>query len=290
MVLHNRPVAPARPFALMPMSLLRAVSVTVLAAALGAAPAAAQALVFVVNEGVTYRVSADEIRAKYAPVAADLAKILRQPVTVEPVGDYPTLRRGLAAKEYDVAYVHPAHISMLAMRDSGYKLVAVTKGFQNYAANFIVRSDSALKSLTDLQSSSLGVPDEDSITAWMVRATMRDTLGTRPPTYYYTRYQDAVPYFVDNNLTKAGATASGGVVKAWTGKGGRVIGKSKAVPIKHMLAGPNLSAEQVQRLRDYFIGLDASEDGRKKLEAIKYEGFAAFSEADMLALGKWLGL
>lgn len=252
---------------------------------------ASQALVFAVNEGVTYRISNDEIRAKYAAMAVDLGKILKQPVTVEPVADYPTLRKGLAAKEYDLAFVHPAHLSALAIRDSGYRLLAVTKGYQNYTANFLVRADSPMKTLADLKDVTVGSPDEDSITAWMMRATLRDTLGgPQHVKYVYTRYQDAVPFFVEHSLTKAGATAANSVIKAWLAKGGRVLGKSKPVPIKHLLASPELSAEQVQRLRDYFIGLDGSDEGKKKLEPTKYEGFAPYSEADMLAIGKWLGL
>jgi phosphonate transport system substrate-binding protein len=252
---------------------------------------AAHALVFVVNEGVTYRVTNDEIRARYAAIATDLSKILKQPVTVEPVADYPTLRKGLAGREYDLAFVHPAHLSALAIRDSGYHLLAVTKGYQNYTASFLVRADSPLKNLKELADSSLGAPDEDSITAWMVRATMRDTLGSAAKVRYsYTRYQDAVPFFVEHGLTKAGATAANSVVKGWTAKGGRILGTSRPVPIKHLLASSALNAEQVQRVREYFLGLDASEEGRKKLEPIKYEGFAPYDEAEMLAIGKWLGL
>ena len=252
---------------------------------------ASHALVFVVNEGVTYRVTNDEIRARYAPIATDLSKILKQPVTVEPVADYPTLRKGLAGREYDLAFVHPAHLSVLAIRDSGYHLLGVTKGYQSYTASFLVRADSPLKSLKDLADSTLGSPDEDSITAWMVRATMRDTLGSASKVKYsYTRYQDAIPFFVENGLTKAGATAASSVVKGWQAKGGRVLGASRPVPIKHLLASSALSAEQVQRVREYFLSLDASEEGRKKLEPIKYEGFAPFDEAEMLAIGKWLGL
>ena len=147
---------------------------------------ASQALVFAVNEGVTYRVGNDEIRAKFAVLASDLSRILRQPVTVEPIADYPTLRKGLAAKEYDLAFVHPAHLSRSrsAIRLS---LVAVTKGFQNYSANFIVRADSPFKTLADLKDSSLGAPDEDSITSWMVRATLRDAVRRRSPSSMCTR-------------------------------------------------------------------------------------------------------
>ena len=57
-----------------------------------------------------------------------------------------------------------------------------------------------------------------------------------------------------------------------------------------MIAGPSLSAEQVQRVRDYLLGLDTTDEGRKKLEPTKYEGFAPYPEADMLAIGKWLAL
>jgi len=262
----------------------------VLCALLLAAPWA-QALVFAVNEGVTYRVANDEIRARYAAIAADLGKLLRQPVTVEPVGDYPSLRKGLEAKSYDIALVHPAHVSIAAMKDSGYRLVVVAKGFEKYQANFLVRADSPLKSLADLGGKRLGAPDEDSITSWMVRATLRDArVDLKTINMTYTRYQDAVPFFVENSLTHAGATAAGSVIKEWQAKGGKVLAQSKTVPIKHVIAAPSLSVEQVATVREYLLGLDTSDEGRKKLEPSKLRGFAAYDDAAMMALGKWLGL
>jgi len=251
----------------------------------------AQALVFAVNEGVTYRVPAEEIRAKYAAIAADLSKILKQPVSIEPIGDYPSLKRGLAEKSYDLAMVHPAHISIAAIKNPGYKLVAVTKGFLEYRASFLVKSDSPVATLADLKGRKLGAPDEDSITAWMVRATLRDAIGDpKLVATTYTRYQDAVPFFVENNLTQAGATASNAVVKDWLAKGGKVMFKSKPVPIKHIIASPNLSAEQVEKVREYLLGLDGSDEGRKKLEPTKYQGFVRYDDAALMAIGTWLGL
>ena len=262
------------------------------ASLLAAAPWAwAQGLVFAVNEGVTYRVSDDEIRARYVGIATDLSKILGQTVRVEPIAQYPVLRKGLADKAYDLALVHPAHISIIAMKSSGYQLVAVTKGFQDYKASFLVRGDTPLKQLADLRGRKLGAPDEDSITAWMVRATMRDVLGDpKAVAMTYTRYQDAVPFMVQQTFTQAAATASNAVVKKWEADGGKVLGRSKAVPIKHVLAGPGINAAQLERLRAYFIALDSTEDGRKKLEAIKVQGYAPFDSNELLALGTWLGL
>jgi ABC-type phosphate/phosphonate transport system substrate-binding protein len=251
----------------------------------------AQALVFAVNEGVSYRVPIEEIRGRYAAIAADLSKILKQPVTIEPVGDYPSLRKGLAARTYDLAMVHPAHLSIQAIKDSGYKLVVVTKGYQKYTANFLVKADSPLKSLSELKGLKLGAPDEDSITSWMVRATLRDAkVDPKGMAVTYTRYQDAVPFFVENNLTNAGATAANALVKAWVAKGGKVLAQSKPVPIKHIIASPSMSADQIDKVRDYLVALDGTDEGKKKLEPTKYTGFERYDEAAMLAIGTWLGL
>ena len=263
-----------------------------LAALLTATASVVQAnLVFAINEGVTYRVSNDEIRARYAAIAVDLTKLLHQPVTVEPVGHYPTLRKGLEDKAYDIALVHPAHLSIVAIKNNGYRLVAVAKGFEKYQANFLVRADSPLKSLAELDGKRLGAPDEDSITSWMVRATLRDAqLDLKRINMTYTRYQDAVPFFVDNKLTMSGATAANSVIKAWTAKGGKVLAKSRTVPIKHIIASPTLTTEQVEAVRDYLLTLDASEEGRKKLAPTKYSGFERYDQAALLTLGTWLGL
>jgi ABC-type phosphate/phosphonate transport system substrate-binding protein len=265
-----------------------------LAVALAATAPWAQALVLAVNEGVTYRVSNDEIRGRYAAIATDIGKLLGQPVTVEPVGDYNQLRRGLADKRFDLAIVHPAHVSIVALKQ-GWQLLAVTKGYETYSANFLVRADSPLKSLAELRGRKLGAPDEDSITAWMARATMREALGNEPAldrqiAIIYTRYQDAVPFMVENTFTQAGATASAAVIKAWQAQGGKVLAKSRVVPIKHFIASPAFTAEQVARLREYLLALDTSDEGRKKLEPVKVKGYMAYDTTALLALGQWLGL
>lgn len=262
-----------------------------LAAMLLAAAGAAQALVFAVNEGVSYRVPLEEVRGRYAAIAADLSKLLKQPVTIEPIGDYRALRTGLAAKTYDLAMIHPAHVSIGAIKNHGYRLVVVTRGFQHYRASFLVKADAPLSSLADLKGRKLGAPDEDSITAWMVRATLRDAKVTPEDlAITYTRYQDAVPFFVENNLTLAGATAANSLVKAWVAKGGKVLAQSRPVPIKHIIASPSLPPEQVEKVREYLLSLDGSEEGRKKLEPTKYVGFDRHEEKALLELGAWLGL
>ena len=57
------------------------------------------------------------------------------------------------------------------------------------------------------------------------------------------------------------------------------------MPIKHIVASPNLSAADVEKVRDYLVGLDTHDDGRKKLEPTGHSGFEKFDEAKMLEIG-----
>ncbi len=73
--------------------------------------------------------------------------------------------RGLARQEYDIAYVHPAHVSMAEIKAGRYRAVAWTTGFTEYTVSLLVKADAPLKSMDDLKGRTLVTPDPDSITA-----------------------------------------------------------------------------------------------------------------------------
>lgn len=261
-----------------------------LCASIGAR-AADEPLIFAVNEGTTYRVSSADTKAKYDGVADDLSKLLRRRVQVEPVVDYATLATGLAEKRYALAYVHPAQVSIRAVRSGSYHLLALTKGYVEYRATFFVPASSAARTLADLKGKKVSAPEQDSITSWMVRATLRDALGADGASQViYTRYQDAIPFMVEQGLADAGSSSAPSVVKAWGDKGGRIIGTSKAVPIKHLLAASSLSADQFKAVQDYFLNLEGGEAGRARLERLQVPGFIGFDEGLLVGIGKWLGV
>jgi phosphonate transport system substrate-binding protein len=248
-------------------------------------------LLMAVNEGITYRINPGATADRFKEVADDLGKLLKRTVRIEAVTDYSQLAQGLAAQRFDLAYVHPAHVSIRAMAQSGYRLVAVTKGFTDYRASFLVRADSPLKSLADVKGLTVGMPDADSITSVMVRATLREVLAGRegpPPTY--VRLQEAVPFMVENKFVATGATASRSLVRSWQDKGGRVLATTRPVPIKHVIASSRISDVQRAALTAYFTGLDQMPEGKRRLEGMNITGFTEYSESAMLGLGTWLGL
>ena len=270
------------------MKLKTLFSLSLIAAAL--APAIAAAMTFAVNEGATYRVSDLEIQNKYKPVADDLSKLLGQKVTIVPVSDYKAMSEGLSAGRFDLAYIHPAHIALHGMAQDGYQLVALTKGFTDYRAHFLVRADSGAKSVADLKGKKLGIPTPESITSVLTRSTLRESAhdGSDPVAYVSTRYQDAIPFMVEHGLVDAGVTGSESVAKAWTQAGGRVAFTSKSVPVKLMLASKNVPAGELATLQNYFTSLGQTEKGRHTLEAIDKQGFVAFDPKALTAVDRWI--
>ena len=262
------------------------------AAALACAlPAAAQELVFGVNEGVTYRITPHETRERSKELGEMLSKALKRPVRIVPEDNYPKLRKALEERTFDLAYVHPAHHSLRAIRDQKYQLVVITKGWDNYKARFLMKPDAPFKQPQDVLKTKMVMPDPDSITAWMVRATIRD-LGADPQKVSLgtTRYQDGIPFMMENGFYEVGITAAGGVVKEWQSKGGKILFESKAVPIKHVIASPNLSPQEVETIRQVFLSLENSKDGQEILKKIGFAGFRTGDGTQMAELTKWLGI
>lgn len=241
-----------------------------------------------INEGVTYKLAAPATD-RFSDVAADLQKLLKRPVQIRRVDSYKDLALGLKEKRYDLAWVHPAHHAILAQLQSGYRLLALTRGFTEYRAAFLINANSTLETLADLKGKRVGAPDEDSITAVMARAALRDVMD-KLPQMTYVRYQDAVPFMVENTLVHSGVSASAAVVRAWLEKGGRVLNRTRAVPIKQWICADRM-VPQAAELSAYLLGLDpANPDGARRLTALNVGGFIAGDQALMTELGKWLRL
>jgi ABC-type phosphate/phosphonate transport system substrate-binding protein len=135
-----------------------------------------------------------------------------------------------------------------------------------------------------------GMPDPDSITAVITRATLRDLgIDAAKSDIRTTRYQDAVPFFVENGFSDVGITGSGAVVKDWQEKGGAVLLESKPVPIKHMIASTKMSESDVEKVRHVMLSLDKSEAGQKILAKLGYKGYESGDPQQLASLTKWLG-
>lgn len=248
-------------------------------------------LVFSVTEGVTYQATPKEIREKFEPLADVIGRALHRNVKVVLVPAYNDARAGLARQDYDLAFVHPAHVAMAEIKAGRYRSIAWTSGFTEYTVSLLAKADQPFKDLNDLKGRKLVTPDPDSITAVMVRAMLRSAdMRTGDLTVLTTRYQDAVPFYLEHGFAQIGATAANAVVKQWTDKGGKVVERSRSVPIKQFIVSSRLSPAEQDKIRDVLLNLAYSEPGRRALAASGYKGFvAADIEVEGMSIA-WLGL
>src|SRR5438093_13593745 len=100
-----------------------------LALALAAPTTRAADLVLSITEGITYYQTNKEIQSKFAPLADLLSKALKRPVRMVVVSAYNDLREGLERQEYDLSFIHPAHVALAAIKSGKYRSVAWTTGY-----------------------------------------------------------------------------------------------------------------------------------------------------------------
>ncbi len=257
-------------------------------------------LVFAVNEGVTYKTGGEASRQNYKAIADDLARLLKTKVRIDVIGEYATLEKDLAAKTYDIAFIHPTHIAITPVKQGNYTLVAVSKAHLDYKASFLSKMTAQPKSPEELGkllangTKMIGSPDTNSITAQLIRATLRDAAAAakKPaPQLKFTRYQESIPFMVNGGFVDVAATASEAIVKDWIGGGGTVLAMSKPVPIKDVIVSNALGKEVIDIVKNYFLELSTSAEGQTKLDRIGLkQGFVTYDQAAFVALGIWLGL
>jgi phosphonate transport system substrate-binding protein len=264
---------------------------SIFAAAAVFAAFTSQALTMGVTEGVTYRASDAEIEAKFAPIAKALSLATKQPVKIQIISSYNGLRDALKQGQLDIAFIHPAHVSFEAIKTGSYKSAAWTSGFTEYKVSFLCTEPQPITTWTTVNGKGLVTPDADSITAVMTRAMLREkAVDTKSVNLQITRFQDAVPFYVENKFASYGATASGAVIKTWKDKGGKTCAQSRGMPIKHWLVSSKLDAASSNAVRESLLTMDQSEIGKKALAVSGYKGFIASDEATEKTLTGWLGL
>ena len=261
------------------------------ALALASSAVHAQGLVLGVTEGLTYRATDSEIAARFDGIADQLSKALKQRVTVQVISVYNQTRDTLKSQKADIFYIHPAHVALEAVKAGTYRSVAWTNGFTEYKVAFLCKEDQPISNWKAITSKKVVTPDPDSITAVMTRAMFSEQ-GIDPSSMKIlsTRYQDAVPFYVENNFANYGATASRAVIKTWRDKGGKVCAESKPVPIKQWLVSSKLDEGQAALVRDTLLGLSQSDAGKKALSASTYSGMLAVKPDVEKSLITWLAI
>jgi ABC-type phosphate/phosphonate transport system substrate-binding protein len=228
---------------------------------------------------------------RYKPLAELLSKELNKPVKIRSIEKYAELEKDLTEERVDLAFIHPAHIGLRAIAHGNYFGLCSAKGFTDYRARVLVAKDSPLKTLQDLKGKKIGVPSMESITTTMFIASLRQMNITQPEkSFTATRYQDAVPFMVENGFVDAGVTGSSAVEASWKSKGGRVLGETKPIPIKQFLASQKINSADRLKIQNLLISLPDNKAGKAALAKIGMTGFVPWNAEVMKEAATRLGI
>ena len=247
---------------------------------------AAPTLLLGINEGLAEQAGFSEMQEKYKGLAELLSIVLKKQVKIESSQNIKSSSANLQKSRYDLMFCRPSNVAAKAIQDQKYALVAMAKG--NFTAAFIVSKDSSMKKPEDINGKRIAFPAETSLMTKAGLATLRDmNITPSKDKIKYTRFQDALAYMVKNKFTDAAVVAPI-VAKNWEKEGGRVLFNSKQLPFWSIIASPNMSQDDIEKIRSTVIAMENSDDGKKILGRIGVKGFVAGNQQDYLDMLKWL--
>jgi len=246
-------------------------------------------LILAINEGGAANADAAETLFKYQEFAELVEKIMRRQVIVVAVRDRNKLKNSLKKHEYPLLLARPNDVPAEAIRDFGYQAIAMAK--EPSQTLFIVPKNSQLKSIADLKGKSIVTPDQYSNMWRVANAMLRDAnIIMANEQVKAMRDQAAIGWSMENAFYDVGVINSiSGVARVWEKNGGRVLARSRELPNMPFIASPEITEEQVAKLRVAVIALDTSDSGKAILKKIGLTGFQAANAKVFLEFLAWIG-
>jgi ABC-type nitrate/sulfonate/bicarbonate transport system substrate-binding protein len=251
-----------------------------------AASASAQQVVLGVNAGLSTRDTVKAQEAKFAPLAQAASKALRISLQVKPVQS-PDVAKELAEKNLDVLIIH-THDALAAVKKKGYTLLAFSQDLK-YDRVRILAAEGAAK-LADVRGKRVWTTGAYSFATATAMAVLRSQgIAAKDITLKITRYQDAIPFMLQNKFGEFGVTRLDSVALSWEKEGRAIAFTTDRLPVYAVVAKPDTDAALSERLGSWLIGLSQSDETSGLAAAAGFQGFRAAEPTEAERLSLWFG-
>ncbi len=248
--------------------------------------AASDTILFAVNEGTSSSTDAVFRTDKYADLARHLSAAVNKNVKMETSNILSVVIRNLERQRYDVLLIRPSHISARAMRDHGYRLLAVAKGESK--VHFLVRKDSPLRTLKDVEGRFVVMPEKSAYPTNVALAILRDE-KIKPGRIQLMDRQEAVGYAVKQGLADVGVVISySKVAREWEKEGGRFLHTKDKLPFWSVIVSPKITEATASKLKQALLDLDKTPAGQEMLKKVGVPGFLEGNQQAYLDMLKWV--
>jgi phosphonate transport system substrate-binding protein len=259
-------------------------------AAKKAAPSAQARLLIAINEGAAGNADASETLFRYQELTDLVEKQLRAPIIVVAVRFPKKLKDSLKKQEYALLLSRPSDLPSEAIRDFGYRPVAIAR--ESARTLFIVHKNSPLRTIKEVRGKTILTPDQYSHMWRIANAMLRDaSINMASEKVRSMRDQAAIGWSMENEFFEVGVVNSiSGVGRSWEKNGHRVIARSAEVPNMPMIASPQVTEPQLLAVRSALVALADSDEGRALLKKVGVaSGFQEAGPQAFLDFLKWIG-
>ncbi|WP_220764584.1 MULTISPECIES: phosphate/phosphite/phosphonate ABC transporter substrate-binding protein [unclassified Shewanella] len=233
----------------------------------------------VLTFGVVPQQAASTLAKGWAPVLAELSQNAKIDLQFATAPDIPTFETRLANGEYDIAYMNPYHFTVFK-ESPGY--MALAKEQDKYLKGLIVvRKDSGLSELMDLNGKSLAFPAPAAFAASVIPRAILKQQGIAHNTKYVGSH-DSVYLAVAQGLVDAG----GGVGRTFKNMDTDVTEQLKVLwrtpgYTPHAIAThPRVSHELREVLLTQLLALSNTSKGRALLDGLGFKAMEAAQSSD----------
>lgn len=245
-------------------------------------PSSTQARVYSV--GIVPQFEARRLHAIWRPILDQLETKTGLRFMLKGSPTIPAFEREFMAGQFDFAYMNPYHI-MLAHKTVGYVPLVRDVG-RSLSGVLVVRKDSAIDSLTQLQGKRVAFPAPNALGASLQnRQELLDQFGVEVQPLYVKTHDS-----VYLNVALGQVSAGGGVQKTLNRQpadiGGllKVLHRTTAVAPHPFAAHPRIATELQQKVQQAFLEIAATAAGKALFAEIPIKQAGPASMADYAPL------
>ncbi len=231
--------------------------------------------------GVFPYLSPEQLSQSYGPVAAEFSRALARPVRFTSAPTYEEFTRGLTEETYDIAMIQPFDY-VNAVDHHGYRPLARVDA--DLRANFVVRPDSAFKTIRDLRGTHVALPSATAAVSRMALKALRDA-GLQPGVDVQIRHFKSFGSCMQDVLIgHSSACATGKAAKAIFEKRMdvtlRIMYQTPPIPHMTFVAHRRLPEAELQRLQTTIVDWNKTADGQRIVKGMRFPGFRKVADQD----------
>ena len=229
--------------------------------------------------GIVPQQSAKTLAKLWTPICNYLSEKTGEKIQFSTAKDIPTFEKRVLAGQYDIAYMNPYHYTVFNQKP-GYQAMARQKD-KKIKGIIVVKKDSKLKSLDELDTKNLAFPSPAAFAASVLpRAKMKaDGINITPK---YVSSHDSVYLNVSKGLFAAG----GGVIRTFNNTNPKVKENLRVLwttpgYTPHAIASkPGLDQNIIDKLNKALVGMNTDPEGQALLKTIKFKGLLLSKDSD----------